>query len=254
MDLGLGGRTALVTGSSRGIGLAAARALASEGCRVMLTGRDAASLEDARRGFSTGEVDAFAGDLTRPDALSAAVAQLMSRWKSLDVLVANIGSGVGRVGWAVDEQDWAASFDRNLHASRRAAEAVLPSMTRAARGSIVFVSSIVGIESVTAPLAYSAAKTALVSYAKNLSRAVGRDGIRVNAVAPGNVLFDGGSWARRLSERPEEVRGYIDREVPLGRFGRPDEIANAIAFLASDSASFITGACLVADGGQTRVY
>jgi 3-oxoacyl-[acyl-carrier protein] reductase len=118
----------------------------------------------------------------------------------------------------------------------------------------VFIASIVGVESVRAPLAYSAAKTALHAYAKNLARAVASQGVRVNVVAPGNVLFDGGSWAAKLAEDPERVRGYIGAEVPLGRFGNPEEIADLVAFLASSRAAFITGACVVADGGQTRTY
>jgi 3-oxoacyl-[acyl-carrier protein] reductase len=127
-------------------------------------------------------------------------------------------------------------------------------MVEAGRGSIVLIASIVGLESVNAPLPYSAAKAALISYAKNLGREVARRGVRVNAVAPGNVLFDGGSWARKLAENPDRVRQYIDREVPAGRFGAPAEIADLVAFLASDRATFITGACMVVDGGQTRSY
>jgi 3-oxoacyl-[acyl-carrier protein] reductase len=254
MDLGLAGRVAIVTGSSRGIGLGAAHALAAEGCRVMLTGRRAGALASARNGFPDEAVVTFAGDLTRAETLAAAAAQAVERWGVVDILVANIGSGTARAGWALEEQDWEASFELNLHASRRAAEAVLPHMTRAGRGSVVFIASIVGVESVNAPLPYGAAKSALVAYAKNLARMVARSGIRVNVVAPGNILFDGGTWARKLEERPEPVRAYIDAEVPLGRFGTPQEIGNVVAFLASDRASFVTGSCLVADGGQTRGY
>jgi 3-oxoacyl-[acyl-carrier protein] reductase len=254
MDLGLAGRTAIVTGSSRGIGLGVAHVLAAEGCRVLLTGRDAAALAHARDRFPDAAVATFAGDLTRPETLASAAAQMIERWGAIDILIANIGSGTGRPGWALDEQDWEASFDVNVHASRRAAEAVLPHMARAGRGSLVFIASIVGVERVNAPLPYSAAKTALIAYAKNLARTVAPGGIRVNVVAPGNVVFEVGTWARKLEERPEQVRAYIEAEVPLGRFGSPEEIGNVTAFLASDRASFVTGACFVADGGQTRGY
>ena len=254
MDLMLSGRTALVTGSSRGIGLAAARALAAEGCRVLLTGRNASALEQARGEFPVGTVDVCAGDMSRTENLTAALRQILERWHSIDILVANIGSGTGRSGWMLQDEEWDASLEVNLHASRRAAEAVLPHMMNARRGSIVFMTSIVAVESVRAPLAYSAAKTALQAYAKNLARSVARQGVRVNVVAPGNVLFDGGSWASKLAEDPERVHAYIDAEVPLGRFGTPDEIGSLVAFLSSDRAAFITGACLVADGGQTRAY
>jgi 3-oxoacyl-[acyl-carrier protein] reductase len=254
MDLGLAGRVALVTGSSRGIGLGAAHALASEGCRVMLTGRNADALASVRDAFPGDAVATFAGDLTRAEMLASAAALAVERWGVVDILVANIGSGTAPAGRALEEPDWGVSFDLNLHASRRAAEAILPYMFRAGRGSVVFIASIVGLESVNAPLPYCAAKAALIAYAKSLARTVARSGIRVNVVAPGNILFDGGMWARKLAERPESVRAYIDAEVPLGRFGTPQDIGNVVAFLASDRAAFVTGACFVADGGQTRGY
>ena len=255
MDLGLAGRAAIVTGSSRGIGLATARALAAEGCRVMLTGRHADALTRAEAAVGDAALAAsFAGDLTTAAALAAAANATVERWGAIDILVANIGSGTGRPGWALEDEDWRASFDVNLHASRRAAEAVLPHMTRAGRGSIVFIASIVGVESVNAPLPYSAAKTALVAYAKSLARNVARRGVRVNVVAPGNIIFEEGSWARKQAERPEQVRAYIDAEVPLARFCTPQEIGDLVAFLASERAAFVTGACFVADGGQTRGY
>jgi 3-oxoacyl-[acyl-carrier protein] reductase len=254
MNLELDGRVALVAGSSRGIGLAAARALAAEGCRVLLTGRHAAALDQAIQGFPDGTAATFAGDLTRADVLGRAAAAARERWGPVDILVANIGSGSAKVGWDLEEGDWTSSFDVNLHASRRAAEAVLPLMTAAGRGSIVFISSIAGVESVSAPLPYTAAKTALIAYAKNLSRVVARRGVRVNVLAPGNVVFDGGSWAEKHERDPERVRAYLDAEVPMGRFGTPEEIAALVTFLASDRASFMTGACIVADGGQTRGY
>ncbi len=125
-------------------------------------------------------------------------------------------------------------------------------MTRSRHGSIVLVASIVGLESTRAPLPYSAAKAAMVSYGKNLARQVGPFNVRVNSVAPGNILFPGGSWERHLAERRDEVLREIEAEVPLGRFGRAEEVADLIVFLSSDRAAFITGSCLVADGGQTR--
>jgi 3-oxoacyl-[acyl-carrier protein] reductase len=129
---------------------------------------------------------------------------------------------------------------------------VLPEMTRSRQGSIVLVASIVGLESTSAPLPYSAAKAALVSYGKNLARQVGTFNVRVNSVAPGNILFPGGSWERHLSERRDEVLQQIESEVPLRRFGQPEQVADLIVFLSSDRAAFITGSCVVVDGGQMR--
>lgn len=258
MDLELTNRVALVAGSSRGIGKAIAGALAREGCRVAVTGRDQTVVDETvlEIGQLTepSRVAGVIGDLTETQAIARAIAAVRERWGSIDVLVANIGSGTARGGWNLEDDDWQRAFEVNLHASRRLVEAALPSMLEARRGSIVLVASIVALESVNAPLTYSAAKAALVSYAKNLARLIARRGVRVNAVAPGNILFDGGSWATKVAERREQVERYIDAEVPAGRFGRPEEIADAVTFLASDRASFITGACLVADGGQTRSY
>jgi len=134
------------------------------------------------------------------------------------------------------------------------ASTVLPHLIARGAGSLTFTSSIVGCEAINAPITYSATKAAVQGAMKSLSRLVGPQGVRVNAVAPGNVLFPGGSWERKLAERREFFEQYIQSEVPLQRFGRPEEIANAVVFLASERASFITGACLVVDGGQTRSF
>jgi len=255
MDLRLRDKVVLIGGASRGIGLSIARAFAAEGARVALTGRDSAALDRAVRGLDAGDrAIGVAGDLAEPQVIASVLRATGDLWGPIDVLVANVGSGTARPGWALDEQDWSRAFDTNLHVVRRLTEAVLPGMVTARRGSIVLIASIVGLESVNAPLTYSAAKAALVSYAKNLGRDVARAGVRVNAVAPGNVLFEGGSWARKLADQPERVRQYIDTEVPAGRFATPDEIADVVVFLASERAAFVTGACVVVDGGQTRGY
>jgi 3-oxoacyl-[acyl-carrier protein] reductase len=255
MDLRLRDQRVLVAGSSRGIGLAIARAFVDEGSRVVMTGRDTQALQTAAASMHASDrVLPVAGDLARAEGVAAVVQEASARWGGVDVLVANVGSGTARGGWALEDTDWDRAFAVNLHVTRRLAEAVLPAMIDRRAGSLVFIASIVGLESVNAPLTYSAAKAALVSYAKNLARDVARQGVRVNAVAPGNVLFDGGSWARKLAEDSEKVQRYIDAEVPAGRFGTPDEIADIVTFLASDRARFVTGACIVADGGQTRSY
>lgn len=256
MDLHFTDKVVLVAGSSRGIGLATARAFVAEGCRTVITGRDSSALADARAaldsGSSSDRLMAFEGDLGDLEVIGALLRSIDERWGRLDCLVANIGNGRGVSGWDLSESEWHRLIEENLSCTYRLVQQVLPAMTRARQGSIVLVASIVGLESTPAPLPYSAAKAALINYGKNLARQVGSSNVRVNSVAPGNVLFPGGSWERRLADRRDEVVQQIEAEVPLRRFGQPEEIADLIVFLSSDRAAFITGSCVVADGGQTR--
>jgi 3-oxoacyl-[acyl-carrier protein] reductase len=254
--LDLAGKVAFVAGSTRGIGLATARAFLAEGCRTVITGRDGDALPLVRASlesdFGQDRVLAFQGDLCDSDAITTILSSVSEQWGQLDCLVANVGSGQGPTGWDPQESDWQRLMEANFMCSYRLVQQALPAMIRSRHGSIVLVASIVGLESTAAPLPYSAAKAALVNYSKNVALEVGKYDVRVNCVAPGNVLFPGGSWERHLSERPDDVRRQIDAEVPLRRFGRPEEIADLIVFLSSDRAAFMTGSCVVADGGQTR--
>ena len=258
MDLGMAGKVALVAGSSRGIGLATAQAFLGEGCLTTITGRDPVALRVARQAleaeFGPDRLLAYEGDLARSEVGAAVLSAVVERWGRLDYLVANIGTGQGPVGWDLQDSDWQHLFETNFLGSSRLVQQVLPHMIESRHGSIVLVASIVGLEGTDAPLPYSAAKAALVNYSKNLARAVGRHEVRVNCVAPGNILFPAGSWERHLTSRPHEVQRMIAEDVPLRRFGRPDEIADLIVFLSSDRAAFMTGACVVADGGQTRGF
>jgi 3-oxoacyl-[acyl-carrier protein] reductase len=256
VDLELQNKVAFIAGSSRGIGRAVAARLAKEGARVVLTGRNAGDLarteQELRGEFSKSEFLSCAGDLTKSEAIRRALAEVKKHWGVPEIVVANIGAGRGTPGWRQNADDFQSLWEMNFSSAVNLAAEALPGMVEQKRGSIIFVSSIVGVESTPAPLAYSSAKAALLNYMKNLSRQVGPDGVRVNAVAPGNILFDGGSWEKHLENRREEVMRYIAAEVPMNRFGKPEEIADVVAFLASARASFVNGACLVADGGQTR--
>jgi 3-oxoacyl-[acyl-carrier protein] reductase len=254
MDLQLKGRTALVAGSSRGIGRAIAMQLLGEGCRVCITGRDADQLESLRDSlreqFGSDMVIASAGDLEQRAAIDSALDLIIKSWGNLDLLVANLGTGSGQAGWELEAAEWERLFNANFFGSVRLAQASIPHMVGG--GSIIFIASIVGVEATAAPLPYSAAKAALINYGKNLSRAVASLGIRVNCIAPGNILFSGGSWERHQQSRPDWVRQHIGSEVPLRRFGTPEEIAALVAYLASPLAGFATGSCYILDGGQTR--
>ena len=255
MDLGLKDKVVFVAGASRGIGKGIARAFLDEGARVVITGRDSLALSAAAAELGAGRADrvmTFAGDLAQRSIALEACRQATARWGGVDALVCNVGSGSAKNGWALTDADWEPVFQINLWATVRLVEVFLPGMMEAKRGSITLISSIAGLESLGAPIPYGVAKAALEHYSKDLARRVGGCGVRVNTVAPGNILFPGGSWQRKLDADPAGVSAMICSEVPLGRFGTPEEIGAAVAFLASDRAAFITGACLVVDGGQTR--
>jgi 3-oxoacyl-[acyl-carrier protein] reductase len=255
MDLGLKDKVVFVAGASRGIGKGIAAVFLDEGSRVMITGRDPAALAAAGAELSPGRGDrltTFAGDLSQPSVVQEAHRQVIARWGAVDSLICNIGSGTAKNGWQITAADWEPVFQINLWATVRLVEVFLPQMVEALRGSITFISSIAGLESLGAPIPYGTAKAALEHYKKDLARRVGRFGVRVNTVAPGNILFPGGTWQRKLDGDQAGVTAMIAAEVPLGRFGTPEEIGSIAAFLASDRAAFITGSCIVADGGQTR--
>ena len=254
MDLQLTDRVAFVAGSSRGIGRAIAAALLREGCRVCITGRDGVALDEANQELRTKFGDnliAIQGDFTQTSVIDAGLSEINRVWGGPDIMVATLGSGSGKAGWNLVEDEWQRLFNMNFFGSVRLAQAVVPCM-RPHGGNILFVGSIVAIEATAAPLPYSAAKAALHNYSKNLSRALAADGIRVNCLAPGNVLFPGGSWDGHLKSRREEVENYISAEVPQKRFGTPEEIADFAAYLVSPVSGFATGGCYILDGGQTR--
>lgn len=258
MDLGLHDKVAFVAGSSRGIGLAIARAFLREGAKVVITGRSAEALEEATALLiteaSAQRVLSICGDMTNPTDIRRALDEAISAFDGLDAVVANVGSGIARGGWDLTLDDWQSALNINLLGSMALASAALPHLIVRGFGSLTFISSIAGCEAINAPVTYSAAKAAVLSAMKSLSRMVGSHGVRVNAVAPGNVLFPGGTWEGKLAERRELFEQYVRSEVPLQRFGRPEEIADAVVFLASERASFITGACLEVDGGQTHSF
>jgi len=256
MDLRLKGKVAWITGASRGIGYAVAERLAEEGCRIAICSRTAAPLEKARRTlerrFGKSRVLAIAGDSADASASSAMAAAIRRRFKRLDILVANVGTGRIAGGAFPSDADWDLALAQNLRSAIQAARHALPLLESSGSGSIVVIGSIAGAEDFGAPVAYAAAKAALHVWATALGRAAAKRGVRVNSLLPGNILFPGGTWEAKLKEDRRKIEAYVERSVPMARFGTPQEVADAAAFLASGRASFITGARLVVDGGQTR--
>jgi len=265
MDLGLEGQVILLAGASRGIGLATARAFAREGSRIALMARDAAGLQaaarevrDARRPAATApdaaaglDVLEVAGDATRQEDAERAVRETIARFGRVDVLVTLVGGSRGAPGIEVPESDWDAVLAANLKAAATLTRLVVPSMRERGSGAIVHVASLFGREWGGAA-SYMAAKAALIAYSKSCARELAPHGVRVNSVAPGSTLFPGGSWEMRRRADPEGIAAFVAREMPLGRFGRPEEVAAAIVFLCSKPASLVIGACLSVDGGQSR--
>ena len=249
MDLGLQDRVAAVTGGSRGLGYAIAQSLLAEGCRVAICARDQAHLDQAARTLSH-DVFAQRADVAIAGEVEAFVNAAAEHFGGLDILVNNAGGG-GGAGLQAPDSEFDQVLELNVLAALRAARAAVPWMRKRGQGRIIFIASVYGRES-GGRAGYNLAKAAEISLAKSLSRQLASDHILVNSVAPGSILFPGGSWERRQQADPEGIAAFITSDLPLGRFGKPEEVAAVVTFLASDRASLVTGASWTVDGGQSR--
>lgn len=250
MDLDLAGKTALVTGSSRGLGKAIAQALHREGCNVVLNGRDPVVTERTARMMGA-RAAAVVADVTDLNSCRGLVTKTEQLFGQIDILVCNVGNGRSVPPGQESPAEWRRVLDINLASATNMVEAATDSLARQ-RGTIVCISSICGIETLGAPVTYSAAKAALNAYVRGIARPLGRHGIRINAIAPGNLIFEGSVWEKKLAEDTAAVEEMLQREVALGRLGTPEEIADFILFLVSPRSAFATGAVYIVDGGQTR--
>jgi 3-oxoacyl-[acyl-carrier protein] reductase len=248
VELGIEGKVALVTAAARGIGLAIARALATEGARVSVVARTA---NDVQRVAESIGGFGVAADLLTDDGCQRAVEETEHALGRIEILVNNLGARAGSSWKDTGIAEFEAAFRGNLVVTARMTELVLPRMLERGWGRVVVISSVFGRESGGAP-AYNAAKAAENSYVKSLAREVASRGVTVNAVAPGSVLWEGGGWHQRRQADPEGIAEFVRREMPMGRFGTVEEIANVVAFVCSSQASLLTGACVPVDGGQGR--
>lgn len=258
MDLELTGKIAIVTGSSKGLGLATARALVEEGCRVTICARGEATLKEAAAELTalagaTGpsRVLAVAADLATAEGVATVVARTVETFGGVDILVNNIGLAKGAGIVDTSDAEWQESFDQTLFPAVRASRLAVPLMRKRGGGAIVMIASIWGRES-GGRMTYNAVKAAEISLAKAMAQQLARDNIRVNSVAPGSIRFPGGSWDRRVQDDPEGMADFVRRELPFGRFGRPEEVGAVVAFLVSGRASWISGASVTVDGCQSR--
>jgi 3-oxoacyl-[acyl-carrier protein] reductase len=254
VDLGLTRKVALVTGSSRGIGRAIASRLVEEGADVLLCARGAddlaaavAALPDAGRGVGV------VADVGTTDGARAAVAAAVEHFGGLDIVVNSVGGSGARSFETMDETDLQTVLGKNLFPALNVSHAALPELRERGGGVIGIVASVWGREGGGAP-SYNIAKAAEISLAKAMATDLANERIRVFSIAPGSTLFPGGSWERRLRDDPEGMARFIERELPWGRLGTVDEVADVMTFLVSPRASWVVGTCVAVDGGQARSF
>ena len=257
LDLELSEKVAIVTGSSRGLGFAAANALVREGCRVTICARGAVRLSEAAAelqqaaGEAPDRVLAIEADLSTAAGMERVVSETVGSFGGLDILVNNVGLARGAGIVDTSDAEWSEALDQTLFPAIRASRLAVPQLRRRGGGAIVMIGSIWGRES-GGRMTYNAVKAAEISLAKSMAQQLARDNIRVNSVAPGSISFPGGTWQRRQQEDPAGMAEFVRRELPFGRFGRPEEVGAVVAFLVSPRASWISGASVTVDGCQSR--
>ena len=254
MNLNLDNKKVLITGASRGIGLAVAESFLQEDAKTCLISRGSNALfENEKRlqdAYGLESVFACKCDCTNVESLNNLKNKVKDKWDCLDVVVVNVGDGRSVSDALPNDEQWQKTWNSNFESALQTSRAFLP-MLKKSKGCLLFVSSIAGLEAFGAPTDYSTAKSAIIALAKNMARKLASDNVRVNVIAPGNVYFEGGSWDEKIQQDKKRVDEIIKSTVPMNRFATPQEIADSAVFLCSDRASFITGATLVVDGGQT---
>jgi len=256
MDLQLTDKVAIVTGSSKGLGFASAKALAAEGCRVTICARGEARLKEAAAELAqvaggADRIRAVTADLSTDQGVADVVSRTIERFGGLDILINSVGLAKGAGIVDTSDLELRDALDQTLFPAVRASRLAVPHLQRRGGGVIIMIASIWGRES-GGRMTYNAVKAAEISLAKSMAQKLAADNIRVNSVAPGSIRFPGGSWDRRVQEDPTGMAEFVKRELPFGRFGRPEEVGAVVAFLSSPRASWISGASVTVDGCQSR--
>jgi len=250
MDLAIANKVALVTGSTRGIGRAIAELLHSQECNVILNGRTDHEVNSVAKKLDG--AFGIAGDLTNPLEAQRIISQTLDQYGRLDILVCNVGGGQSVPPGLETFDEWQRIFSLNLWSTTNIVEAARDALVKS-KGSIICISSICGLEVIPgAPVTYSAAKAALHAYVRGVARPLGEKGVRINAIASGNIEFEGSVWSTRSVVDSKAVDDMLRNEVPLRRLGVASEVASLVAFLASPISSVATGHVWTIDGGQAR--
>jgi 3-oxoacyl-[acyl-carrier protein] reductase len=256
MDLHLKDKVAIVTGSSKGLGLAAARSIAAEGGRVVLCARGLDALQHAATSLRTiaakpDGVLAVAADVSTPEGAATVVDRAVAMFGRVDILINNVGKAGGGDIVSTLDAEWQGAIDQTLFPAIRMSRLVVPHMRKSGGGVILMIASIWGRES-GGRMTYNAIKAAEISLAKAMAQQLAKDNIRVNSIAPGSILFEGGSWAKRQQDDPAGIAAFIKSDLPFGRFGTAEEVGDLVAFVASPRAGWVSGASITVDGCQSR--
>lgn len=253
MNLGLKDKVVIVTGASRGIGRAIAHGFAEEGARLSICSRTPDTLQKVTEELTARGAQVFAKptDVTDSTQVHTFMTETLEKYGRIDVVVNNVGGSRWTPLAEISDTEWHDILDLNLVSAARMNQLAIPIMQKQGGGVILMITSIYGREG-GGHITYNAAKAAEISMAKSLAKELAPHNIRVNSIAPGSILFPGGGWARRIKADPDAMAAFVKSDMPLGRFGKPEEIANVVVFLASERASLVTGACVNVDGCQSH--
>ncbi|MGG1684528.1 SDR family NAD(P)-dependent oxidoreductase [Pseudalkalibacillus sp. NRS-1564] len=250
MNLNLENKRVLITGGSKGIGKSIAKVFYEEGAKVGICGRNRDDLELARKEIGQ-DLAIFEADVTDERKRVQLIDSFIMQFGSLDILVNNAGGSSGSTIMETDISQFHKAMELNYYSAVHLSQLSAEIMKQQGSGAIINISSIFGRESGGKPT-YNNSKSAMISFTKAMGDELIKDGVRVNGVAPGAILHPSGNWQKRLDDNPEKIAEFVDKEIPGGRFGTTDEVANAVVFLASEKASWIIGATINVDGGQSK--